>query len=281
MHFSPAPTHTYYYERHGAGPPVLLLHGFAGSIHNWSPLIDALANGYRLIALDLPGHGRTQAPPNPAAYAMPTIARHIVALLDHLQEPRAHLLGYSMGGRLALYLALHFPQRWRSLTLESASPGLPSTADRDARVAADHALAQFIEQEGIEAFADRWQALPLFATQQELPSTVRRQRRALLLQNDPLGLANSLRGMGAGAQPSLWESLSSLTLPTLLIAGAQDQKFVAIAQQMTMRIPCVRLELLPAAGHTVHLERPEQYHALLHNWLRENDGSPSTLQQDD
>lgn len=269
MRFTATPALTLYYELHGEGPPLLLLHGFTGGVPNWAPLIAKLRSSHHLIALDLPGHGRSAAPSAPAAYAMPIVAQHITALLDHLGHEDAHFLGYSMGGRLALYLALHHPQRCRSLILESASPGLATAAERHARIIADNALADFIEQQGIEAFVARWEALPLFASQQKLAPSIQETHRALRLQNRPQGLANSLRGMGAGAQTSLWERLDELVLPTLLIAGSLDHKFVNISRQMAQRMPHAQLQIVPDAGHTVHLERPALYARLLLDWLRE------------
>lgn len=261
----------YHYVEAGQGPAVLLLHGFTGSSENWQPLQAALAAGYRVVALDLPGHGQSEAPPNPARYGMAAVAADIGELLDHLQSGPAHLLGYSMGGRLALYLALAEPDRWRSLILESASPGLAAAAAQAERRARDEALAAWIEAEGMEAFVDRWEALPLFASQRRLPEAVRRQHRAGRLRNRPEGLANSLRGMGTGVQPSLWAQLAKLSLPALLIAGALDEKFVGIARQMAdllaARPPHPRLEIVPKAGHTVHLERPAEYGSLVRQWL--------------
>lgn len=262
---------TYHYTLAGEGPTLLLLHGFTGSAENWAPLTTALSGSYRLLALDLPGHGRTEAPADPARYTMEAVARDVDALLDHLQASPAHLLGYSMGGRLALYLALHRPRRWTSLILESASPGLATAAEQAQRVAQDEALADFIEREGVPAFVDRWQALPLFASQKRLPQDVQQAHREARRRNRPRGLANSLRGMGTGVQPSLWPRLGELALPVLLITGELDEKFVGIAQQMAHELPNVSLEIAPRAGHTVHLERPNFYVDLLQHWLSEQD----------
>jgi 2-succinyl-6-hydroxy-2,4-cyclohexadiene-1-carboxylate synthase len=272
---------TYYYEQIGQGPTLLLLHGFTGSAQNWSPVIEALKSTHTLVAPDLPGHGRTSAPDEPARYTMPAVAAHLHALLDHLQHPTAHLLGYSMGGRLALYLAQQDPQRWRSLILESASPGLATSAERQERIANDEALARFVEQNGIEAFVDRWEALPLFASQQDLAPQVRLEHRALRLQNRPAGLANSLRGMGTGAQPSLWPALSGLHLPVLLVAGSLDRKFVDLAQRMALHLPDARVEIMPGAGHTVHLEKPDAYCRLLQHWLSAFDETPLPQRSED
>lgn len=263
---------TYNYVVAGQGPALLLLHGFTGSATNWAGLQTALAEDVRTIAVDLPGHGQSDAPADPARYAMPRVAADLDALLDHLQVGRAHLLGYSMGGRLALYLAWRQPHRWRSLILESASPGLATATARAARVAQDEALASFIEREGMAAFVARWEALPLFATQQRLPGAVQQAHRAGRLENRPQGLAGSLRGMGAGVQPSLWGKLPDVAVPVLLLAGEEDAKFVEIARQMAAKLPQAYLEVVREAGHTVHLERPHDYASLVRQWLLRADG---------
>lgn len=270
MPFFAAPSLTYYYESYGAGPTLLLLHGFTGNAQNWAFITEALKANHHLIAIDLPGHGRSAAPDTIAAYTMPSVATDITALLDHLDIARAHLLGYSMGGRLALYLALQYASRWSSLILESASPGLPTARERRERVARDEALAAFIEEQGIEPFVDRWEKLPLFSSQQCLPRPVRQAHRASRLNNHAHGLASSLRGMGTGVQPSLWEHLDKLQAPVLLIAGSLDPKFVDIGRKMSGQTPDARLEIVSDAGHTVHLEQPRRYLELLTAWLAEH-----------
>jgi 2-succinyl-6-hydroxy-2,4-cyclohexadiene-1-carboxylate synthase len=257
----------YAFDEAGSGPPLLLLHGFTGSAANWRPLLPAFAAHFRVIAVDLLGHGRSAHPSDPARYRMPLAAADLLALLDALAIERAHLLGYSMGGRLALYTAVRFPQRVASLILESSSPGLATQAERAARRAQDEALADWIEAHGVAAFVARWEQLPLWASQARLPDEQRAALRAQRLQNSPAGLANSLRGLGTGAQPSLWPRLPDLTLPVLLLAGALDAKFVAIGRQMAAVLPRARLEIVPDAGHTLHWERPLAFSRLALDFL--------------
>lgn len=249
----------YQFEQLGDGPPLLLLHGFTGRLENWQTIVDALANTHRVITLDILGHGRSAAPDDPRRYQMEAVAADIIALLDYLGIAKVHLLGYSMGGRLALFTAVYHPHRLHSLTLESSSPGLATVAERQARVERDEALADWIEAHGIEAFVNRWEKLPLWESQKQLTPEQQAQLRAGRLTNQPTGLANSLRGMGTGAQPSLWDRLPKMRLPTLLLAGALDEKFVAINQQMAATIKSASLEIIPQAGHTIHLERPLIY----------------------
>ncbi len=251
----------YYYKMTGQGDPLLLLHGFSGSSQNWAAHVPILAQHYCVITLDILGHGRTDSPPDPARYSLEKVAADVTAVLHQLplvnrQLSIVSLLGYSMGGRLALYLATHYPQLFRALILESASPGLETEAERAARRAHDCALADRIEGSGIPAFVAYWEAQPLWASQQQLAPETRAALHAQRLNNNPTGLANSLRGMGTGAQPSLWPHLPELTLPVLLLAGELDEKFVGISRNMHSLLLNSQLEVVVGAGHTVHLERP-------------------------
>ncbi len=258
---------TYHVLVDGDGPPLLLLHGFSGSAQNWEPLVPGFAARYTVVRINLLGHGQTDAPRDISRYAMPRAARdllHIMATLDHSEF---HLLGYSMGGRLALYTAAHNPDTVKTLTLESASPGLKTAAEQTARMQSDKTLANRIQQEGIPAFVDFWERIPLFASQANAPEIDRQRLHAQRLTNRTLGLANSLRGMGTGVQPSQWEKLSTLTMPVLLVTGALDTKFMQIANEMAQCIPNTQREIVANAGHTVHFEHPEIYQTAVLGFL--------------
>jgi 2-succinyl-6-hydroxy-2,4-cyclohexadiene-1-carboxylate synthase len=172
-----------------------------------------------------------------------------------------------MGGRLALYLTVNYPDWFQSLVLESASPGLDTAVARAERQKQDSDWADWIETNGIEAFVERWEQLPLWASQSQLPEETRLALRQQRLQNNPTGLAYSLRGMGTGVQPSLWSRLSELKMPVLLLTGELDSKFVAINQQMVRQIPQGQLQIIPQAGHTIHLERPSHFNQLVQSFL--------------
>jgi len=253
---------TYHYAVDGPAiatasqPPLLLLHGFTGSGANWRLPVGHLPPTMPLITIDLLGHGRTDAPADPARYQMAAAAQDLADLLAVVAPGPVNLLGYSMGGRLALYFALTYPHLLNKLILESASPGLAEAAARAARVQSDEALADRIVREGVPAFVDYWEQIPLFASQQALPAVIRQQLRDQRLGNRPDGLANSLRGMGSGSQPSLWAQLANLTCPTLLLTGELDQKFCEIAAQMRAQLPMAAQLTIPRAGHTIHLEQP-------------------------
>ncbi len=239
---------------------LVLLHGFTGSALSWGSLLEELAlPDMPVIALDLLGHGLADAPPDPACYGMEQCQRDLLALLHTLgvASGQAILLGYSMGGRIALYCA--FSGYFRALILESASPGLRTSAERAQRRASDEALAERIEREGVAAFVDYWEQLPLFASQRVLPEAARLAQRARRLNNRAQGLANSLRGVGTGVQPALHARLPQLHQPVLLLTGALDQKFCAIAYEMAEQLPYAQHQIIPDAGHTVHLEQPVQF----------------------
>jgi 2-succinyl-6-hydroxy-2,4-cyclohexadiene-1-carboxylate synthase len=260
----------------GAGPAIVLLHGFSGSGASWEPHAAVLGREYRVIAVDLLGHGRTAAPHDPVRYRVEHAVADILALIDALGVDDFALLGYSMGGRLALHLALAARNRARALILESASPGVPDPDERAARVRADEELAEAIERDGIEAFVTRWEALPLFASQTSLPSAVRVRLRAQRLTNSPAGLAGSLRGMGAGVPSALHDRLGELTMPTLLIAGALDDKYRRLAATMHAGMPQAETAIVPDAGHTVHLEQPAAFDDAVHTFLRAHDAGSDT-----
>lgn len=238
---------------------ICLLHGFSGAGLNWRTVAELL-NSPIVIAPDLIGHGGTDSPPDSARYRMEAAATDLFTLWGQLDLPPMHLVGYSMGGRLALYTALTYPQMVTRLTLESASPGLATEIERADRCAADEALADRIETNGMEWFATMWEQVPLFQHQSK---TVREVLRAVRQSQSSRGLAHSLRGMGTGAQLSLWERLSELSMPVDLIVGALDAKFVAINQQMAAHIPSCRLHVVDGAGHSVHQEHPHAAAALI------------------
>lgn len=262
----------YHIVEKGSGQSLLLLHGFTGSSENWRDLIAFLGNRFRIIAVDLPGHGLTDSPEDISRYRIDSVAHDVVRILQHLDASPAHWLGYSMGGRLALYSAIHYPESVRTLTLASATAGIENQSERDARRRQDNSLADFIEREGIAAFVDYWQRLPLFDSQGSLAENVRESLREQRMQNSTQGLANSLRGMGTGEQPSVWDTLAQLKAATCLIAGQLDEKFVAINKRMANAIPNCELSIIPGAGHAVQLEQPSTFAGVVSNFLEERSG---------
>jgi 2-succinyl-6-hydroxy-2,4-cyclohexadiene-1-carboxylate synthase len=264
-----------------AGHPVVLLHGFTGSSAAWGDaLLRGLSEKRQVIAVDLPGHGASRrgegAVMDVAFSAASSLGGKVVLpltpgrtftdvvdlLVAHLGTRdivRADWIGYSMGGRLALAVAVRHPERVRRLVLESASPGLETEAERTLRAAEDEELACQIEERGLEWFVTHWERLPLFKSQSSLPIEVQEGMRAVRLACDPNGLAGALRVLGVGAQPSYWGDLKKVGTPTLLVTGTLDAKFVDIALKMRRLMPNAEHLPIPGAGHTVHLESPSAW----------------------
>jgi 2-succinyl-6-hydroxy-2,4-cyclohexadiene-1-carboxylate synthase len=217
-----------------------------------------LARRHRVIAVDIIGHGASSAPEDQSHYAFEQALIDLAALIDELGIARAAWLGCSMGGRLALGMSARHPERVSALLLESATAGIQDEHERHQRADADQELARRIEDIGVAAFVSEWERLPMWESQRTLPDEVRRLQRDMRLRNRAVGLANSLRGMGQGAQPSYWDRLGEIDVPVLLMVGALDRKFVGIAGQMGVRIAGAELSVVPEAGHVIHLERPEE-----------------------
>jgi 2-succinyl-6-hydroxy-2,4-cyclohexadiene-1-carboxylate synthase len=242
-------------------PAVLFLHGFMGSSADWRAVVAEIGERTFCIAVDLPGHGASSAM-SQDTYTMEGATRAVIETLDGLEVVRPVVAGYSMGGRLALNLALRYPERCAGLFIESASPGLESASERAARRAADESKAERLESGDFEAFLRDWYAQPLFAPlvrdEDLLHRTIEARRR-----NDPGELARSLRGMGTGSQPSLWGELESLAVPALAIAGELDEKYAALSSRMAGINPRIESVIVSGAGHTVHAETPARYASLL------------------
>jgi 2-succinyl-6-hydroxy-2,4-cyclohexadiene-1-carboxylate synthase len=256
-------------ETAGSGPALVLLHGFTGNTKTWQGHLDAFAARYTTVAIDLLGHGASDAPADPTRYAAAHAVEDVIGVLDRLAVRRAALLGYSMGGRAALATTIAAPERVAALVLESTSPGLQGHQARLARAAQDAAQADAIEREGIAPFVDAWERNALFASQEDLPEEVRASLRAQRLQNTPAGLANSLRGFGQGVMPPMHDFLAGVAAPTLIIAGALDTGYVETAEAMREAMPNARLAVVPHAGHAVHLEQPQAFQRLVLEFLRD------------
>lgn len=232
---------------------MVLLHGFAGTHRAWDGVLARLPpERYRPLAPDLPGHGAA-ADAGPVTFA--GCVEHVLAL-----APETFVLcGYSLGGRIALHVALGAPERVRRLVLVSASPGIESAAERARRREADRRLADELEHGPFDAFVERWAAQPLFAAD---PPEVGELVRADQCRNDPRGLARALRGIGAGEMEPLWAALAELAMRVQLVVGERDDTYRAIAARMLGSLPDASLHTLPG-GHRVPLESPAALAELL------------------
>ena len=229
-------------------PTVVFLHGFTHTGRSWHPVIAALGERYTSVADDIRGHGD-------ASERVPVSLEAVIDDVVAAAGPERYtLVGYSMGGRIALHVALAAGDRVERLVLIGASPGIDDATQRDERRRADEQLADEIERSSIEEFARRWAQTPVLAG---LPAAALDAAHADRLRSTPAGLARALRGLGTGALPSLWERLGELSIPVTLVVGERDSKFGAIAVEMARGMPEAEVVVAPGAGHAVHLEAPE------------------------
>jgi len=238
----------------GSGPPVVLVHGFTQTGRSWARVAAALAGEYTVICVDAPGHGGSST--------IEADLDQAAALLGAAGGPATYI-GYSMGARLALHLALARPDLVRALVLLGATGGIDDTQERRARRLSDEELARRIEREGVEPFLDFWLSQPLFAGLPDDPTD-----RAARRTNQPAGLASSLRLTGTGTQRPLWDDVGRLTMPVLVLAGARDEKFEALGRRLATCIGAnATFDTIAGAGHASHLEAPELFVARVRSWL--------------
>ncbi|WP_264803612.1 2-succinyl-6-hydroxy-2,4-cyclohexadiene-1-carboxylate synthase [Cytobacillus sp. NCCP-133] len=257
----------YHVDTWGNGFPLLLLHGFTGNGESWREFVPCWEGHSQSIAIDIIGHGNSESPADIVHYGIEESADVINILLEKMEIDTIDVLGYSMGGRLAMTFALKYPERVRRIILESATPGLRTEEERQARRQQDAKLAEKIREEGIIRFIDYWENIPLFQSQKKLPESNRAGIRNQRLANSIEGLANCLNGMGTGAQPSWWKDLSKMDLPVLLVTGGLDRKFCRIAEEMSKVLPNCQWESVQGAGHAIHVEKPEIFGTIVSGFL--------------
>lgn len=273
---------TYCLEGNPNYPAILFLHGFMGDRHEFQQVIANLSKQFYCVAIDLLGHGSTYCSnqnkdrqPNQADdqvidqdyyYTIQPTANLIIDFLDFLHLDHCFLVGYSMGGRLGLYLAMHFPKYFHKVVLESASAGLCTANERSDRLAKDRELAAELENGDFRIFLEKWYQQSIFASlrsHRNFPQLLEQR-----LQNSPSQLAKSLRNLSTGIQPSLWENLTEINIPLLLLAGALDSKFVEINQQMEHLCKFAQLQIIPNCGHNIHFENPDLFSKQVENFFK-------------
>jgi 2-succinyl-6-hydroxy-2,4-cyclohexadiene-1-carboxylate synthase len=232
---------------------VVLLHGFTQTRDCWGPVASGLAAAHEVVALDLPGHGsRSDAAVDLAAGA-PVLAD---------AGGTGTWLGYSLGARWALGVALADPAVVRSLVLVGGTAGIADAAERARRRAEDEARAAQLEEVGVDAFVQEWVHLPLFAGVPEERRCVEARR-----SNTVAGLASSLRLTGQGAVAPMWDRLGAIRVPVLVVAGAEDRTYAALGERLVAALPSATLAVVPGAGHAAHLEQPEAFLDVVLPWL--------------
>ncbi len=234
---------------------IMLLHGFGGTGRTWDAVAARLDPArYTPLAPDLRGHGRKRG------YRPVTVDGCVRDLLARAPDRPFVLAGYSMGGRIALHVALAAPARLRRLVLVSATAGIADPAERAARAERDLALAERAEAMTPQAWADLWTSQPIFAG---TPPEVLPAWREDLGRTPPSDAAAALRGLGTGAMAPLWDRLGELPMPVQVVAGERDEAYVRLGEELVAAVPQGELVLVPGAGHGLPREAPEALAELL------------------
>ncbi|MBE9007380.1 2-succinyl-6-hydroxy-2,4-cyclohexadiene-1-carboxylate synthase [Fortiea sp. LEGE XX443] len=240
---------------------IFFLHGFIGNLDEFDEVIKLLGTEFSYLTVDLSGHGKTQVSSGDKYYTIEQTAQVLINLLDELNIPKCFLVGYSMGGRLALYLTLHFPGRFYKVVLESASPGLATETERLERVKKDAQIARklcrCVSKTEFREFLLNWYTQPIFGYIKNHPEFERILESRL--QNQPIELAKSLRLMGTGSQPSLWGKLKDNIVPLLLLVGDNDQKFLTINTKIAELCKVAQLKIISNSAHNTHLENTREF----------------------
>jgi 2-succinyl-6-hydroxy-2,4-cyclohexadiene-1-carboxylate synthase len=247
-------------------PPLLLLHGFLGNSNDWVSIRKALDSEFYCLALDLPGHGSSRIENFENSYSIENTAKYIIEFLNHKNISKCHLLGYSMGGRIAIYLATKYPQYFKKIIIESGRPGIENDEERNLRNRNDHKLAQKIVQGRFKEFLKFWYDQPIFESLKKHKNYANLLKSRL--NNNPQFLAKSLVEIGAGVQPSLWKTLHQIQCPCLLIAGEFDTKYQKIFARMHKEIYSSYFVVIKNSGHNTHFENNVEFIKVVKKFLR-------------
>jgi 2-succinyl-6-hydroxy-2,4-cyclohexadiene-1-carboxylate synthase len=256
----------YRFESESKNAPLLYLHGFGGT----AQLFDFFAEKLNrtVFAIDLLGHGLSSAPKDPSRYSLENQLRDVSSIITALSdaESPAHLLGYSMGGRLAMRLALAYPMLFRSLIIESSSAGIASDTLRDERRLRDEKMADRIRHD-LPAFFASWNRLPLFVSPSDAPTELRDRFERAQLKSNPNGLANNLIGFGAGTLLPVHDELKTLNIPLAILTGSLDPAYSTMWEELISAMPSATHFTVEGAGHRVHLDRPDAYIQNINHFL--------------
>lgn len=252
----------YHTAGENSAPPIIFLHGFMGNCRIWIPSFHLIADSTYCVALDLPGHGNTEA--DLGRLDFDSLADAIIGFIDDHDLSTPLLVGYSLGGRVALHTALRHPGHFRGLVVESTSPGIEDETERKTRFEQDSIWAEKLRGGDMRAFLTDWYRQPVFSY---LGTEVIEKIINKKSSNDPHQLADAMLKLSQGLQTPLWDRLPEWTKPTLLVTGELDVKYCRILEKAHTLIPNSTLSIIPGAGHIVHLEQPEDFIRVLKSFL--------------
>lgn len=252
---------------------LFLLHGFTGSSEDWNPLLPGIDSGFNKVAVDLIGHGKSDSPVDPALYTWESQVDQLNSIITHLTKEKVILLGYSMGGRLALCYTSTYPERVAGLILESTSPGIRDRRQRNKRIKDDEELAKYISSHSIAEFIEVWTNKEIFGTLLRFSDKKRNEIKRKKLGNTITGLTNSLSGFGTGKMPDIYPYIKKSSVKTLLLTGELDSKFTGINKNLVQNFPSAKHEIIKNAGHAIHLEEPEKFLTAVNRFIKNPGGN--------
>lgn len=246
---------------------VLLIHGFTSSLEDWRDIYPNLDERFNYVGIDLIGHGKSDSPTDIEKYKPESLVSQIHDILDRLSINKVIILGYSMGGRVALNFAVSHPQKMKGLILESTSAGIKNEKDRTERIDSDEELASFIELNGTEKFAERWMDQDIFNTQRRFSDVKLQKIRNRIAQNSKRGLANTLREFSTGKMPYLAAKVNLIQCPVHLISGELDTNYFRLNSELEKKFTNAKNAVIKNAGHNTHLEEPGRFGNVVNNFL--------------
>ncbi len=249
---------------------IIFLHGFTGSSEDWVYSANKIDDRFQKAGIDLIGHGESDSPDEQFKYSLTNVIEHIKDVIDYFRWKNIFLLGYSMGGRIALTYANKFQHKISGLILESATAGIEDPNERIDRIKRDKELSDFILFHSLEEFTDYWMDLEIFQTQKRFSNPRLTEIKKAKLKNNKTGLANSLLGYGTGAMPPLFDRLPFIKIPTLLISGELDTKFTSVNKKLVRHLPNAEHVIIKNAGHNTHLEESEKFVEVVNGFLKKS-----------
>lgn len=246
---------------------LLFLHGFTGCAEDWLPIFDQLPDKLNYFALDLIGHGKSDAPANLDFYKAESIIEQIKIIKNHLTPNKIFLAGYSMGGRAALSFATSYPEDIKGLIIESSTAGIRNDEERQKRYESDLKIAEFIESHSLDEFIEMWSDQELFNTQRRFSNEKLKLLKRKKAAGSKIGYSNSLKGFSTGIMPPLHDKLKKIPVKVLLITGDLDTKFTGINSRMAKKFFKAKHKIVKNAGHNTHLEEPKRFIEIITNYL--------------
>ncbi len=247
---------------------IIFLHGFTGSSEDWNDILPGIDDRFNKITVDLLGHGKSDSPNDPSLYSWELQVEQINKIINHFTEEKVILVGYSMGGRLALCYTYTYPERLFGLILESSSPGIKNKSQREKRIKDDEEFSKFISTHTTEEFIDIWTEKEIFTTQLRFSEAKRNEIKKNKIKNNRVGLSNSLYGFSTGKMPYLFNQFNNFNISTLLLTGELDTKFTSLNKSIVKQFPFAEHRIIKNAGHTIHLEEPEKFIDAANSFLK-------------